>query len=52
MMRITIISYILKAAANHGMSIICVLSDSTEVFVLLVHWVYQAELQCKVKMEQ
>ena len=39
-------------AANHGKSVIRVLSDDTDVFVLLVYWVHQASLKCKVQMER
>ena len=48
---ITMISYVLEAA-NSGKRIIRVLSDDTDVFVLLVYWVYRAELECKVQMER
>ena len=42
----------LKAAEN-GKRVIRVLSDDTDVFVLLVYWVYRADLEllCKVQME-
>jgi hypothetical protein len=42
------VSYVLQAA-NHGKD---VLSDDTDVFVLLICCVYKASLQCKVQMEQ
>ena len=48
---VTIASYVLAAAKN-GKKVIRVLSDDTDIFVLLVYWVYQAELQCKVQMER
>lgn len=48
---ITMISYVLEAA-NYGKGVIRVLSDDTDVFVLLVYWVYRADLQCKVQMER
>ena len=48
---ITIISYVL-AAANDGKNAIRVLSDDTDVFVLLVYWTYRAKLDCKVQMER
>ena len=48
---ITMISYVLQAA-NRGKSVIRVLSDDTDVFVLLVFWVHRASLQCKVQMER
>ena len=47
------VSYVLEAAKN-GKRVIRMLSDDTDVFVLLVYWVYKAdvELQCKVQMER
>ena len=30
----------------------CILSDDTDVFVLLLYWVNWADLQCKVHMER
>ncbi len=50
---ITMVSYILKAASD-GKRVIRVLSDDTDIFVLLVYWVYQADLEllCKVQMER
>ena len=47
------ISYVL-AAANDGKNAIRVLSDDTDVFVLLVYWtyMYRAKLDCKVQMER
>ena len=47
---ITMVSYILEAA-NYGKNVIRVLSDDTDVFILLVYWVYREGLQCKVQME-
>ena len=38
---VTMISYVLEAA-NHGGNVIQVVSDDTDVFILLVHWVYKA----------
>ena len=48
-----IVSYVLKAAEN-GKRVICVLSDDTDMFVLLVYWVYRADLELlyKVQMER
>ena len=46
----TMISFVLEAA-KHGKDAICVLSDSKDVFVLLMYWVYRAELQCKIQIE-
>ena len=48
---ITMISYVLDAA-NHGKDVVRVLSDDTDVFILLVYWVYREELQSKVQMER
>ena len=47
------VCYVLKAAEN-GKRVIHVLSDDTDVFVLLVYWVYRADLEllCKVQMER
>ena len=39
-------------AVKSGQSAILILSDGTGVFVLLVYWVNQADLQCKVQMER
>ena len=49
----TMVSYVIKAAKN-GKTVIRVLSDDTDVFVLLVFWVYLADLEllCKVQMER
>ncbi len=47
---ITMISYVLEAAYD-GKGVIRMLSDDTDMFVLLVYWLYQEELQCKVHME-
>ena len=48
---LTMISHVFQAA-NHGRSVIRVLSDDTDVFVLLVYWVHQASLKCKVQMKR
>ena len=48
---ITMISYVIEAA-NSGKTVIRVLSDDTDVFVLLVYWVCRKELECKVQMER
>ena len=50
---VTMVSYVLEAA-NNGMRVIRVLSDDTDVFALLVYWVYRADLEllCKVQMER
>ena len=43
--------YVLESA-NNRKGVICVLSDDTYVFVLLVYWVHRADLQCRVQMER
>ena len=48
---ITMVSYVLEAA-NFGKDVIRVLSDDTDVLILLVYWVYREGLQCKVQMER
>ena len=48
---VTMISFVLEAAKS-GQSVIQILSDDTDVFILLVYWVYQADLYCKVQMER
>lgn len=48
---VTMVSYVLEAA-NCRKGVIRILSDDTDVFILLVYWVYRAELQCKVQMER
>ena len=48
---VTMIAYVL-AAANCGKNVICVLSDDTDVVVLLVYWAHKAAIQCKVQMER
>lgn len=47
----TMISYLLMAAKS-GTEVVCVLSDDTDVFVLLVYWVYRHQIQATVQMEQ
>ena len=48
---ITIISYVIEAA-KCGKDVIRVLSDDTNVFMLLVYWVYREEITSKVQMER
>jgi len=38
---VTMVSYVIQAA-SHGRCVICVLSDDTDVFILLVYWVHRA----------
>ena len=48
---ISLISYMLKAAAA-GADIVRILSDDTDVFVLLVYWCKKADVSCAVQMER
>ena len=50
---VTMISYVL-AAGNCGKNVIRVLSDDTDVFVLLVYWVYKEPYgaKCRWKIER
>ena len=48
---ISLISYMLKAAAA-GADIVRILSDDTDVFVLLVYWCKKADVSCDVQMER
>ena len=48
---ITMVSCVIQAA-NYRKYIIRMVSDDTDVFVLLVYWVHRAALQCKVHMER
>ena len=45
------ISCVLESA-NNGKGVIRVLSDDTDVIVLLVYLVHRADIQCKVQMER
>ena len=44
---VTMVSFVLEAAKS-GQSVFQILSDDTDVFILLVYWVYWEDLQCKV----
>ena len=48
---ITMISYLLKAAESDT-RVIRILLDDTDVFVLLVYWVYRNKIQATVQMER
>ena len=48
---ISLISYMLKAAAA-GADIVRILSEDTDVFVLLVYWCKKADVSCAVQMER
>ncbi len=43
------ISYLLQTA-DSDTQVICILSDDTDVFVLLVYWVHKNDIQAKVQM--
>ncbi len=48
---VTIVSCMLECTkSNQG--VVQVLSDDTDVFILLVYWVYRANVQCRVQMER
>ena len=49
---ITNIVYVIDTANTGGKNVISVPSDNTDVFVLLVCWVYREEMACKVQMER
>ena len=48
---VTMIAYLLQAAESEK-SVIRILTDDTDVFVLLVHWVWKMELHSAVQMER
>lgn len=48
---VTMVSYVLEAAKK-GHRVVRVLSDDTDVFVLLVYWTFKAELNCKVQLQR
>ncbi|CAL8258494.1 unnamed protein product [Boreogadus saida] len=48
---ITLIDYMLQAAGT-GAPTIRILSDDTDIFVLLVHWAWKANVQSTVQMEK
>ena len=47
---VTMIAYLLQAAES-GKSLIRILTDDTDVFVLLVNWVWKMQLHSAVQME-
>ena len=47
---VTMIAYLLQAAES-GKSLIRILTDDTDVFVLLVYWVWKMQLHSTVQME-
>lgn len=48
---ISLISYMLHAASM-GAQTVRILSDDTDVFVLLIYWSWKAEITCRVQMEK
>ena len=48
---VTMIAYLLQAAES-GKLVIRILTDDTDVFVLLVYWVWQIQLNSAVQMER
>lgn len=48
---ITIISYLLLVC-NPDVQVMRILSNDTDVFVLLVYWVYKHKIKAKVQMER
>ena len=48
---VTMVSYMLQAA-ECGEDIIRILSDDTDVFVLLAYWVWKMQFSCSVQMER
>ena len=48
---VSLISYMLHAASS-GAQTVRILSDDTDVFVLLVYWAWKAEVSCHVQMEK
>ena len=47
---VTMISFVLKAY-DDGASVIRVISNDTDVFVLLVYWIYKANIKAEVQMK-
>ena len=48
---ITIISYLLEAV-NNGKNIVRVISDDTDVFVLLIYWVWRLQITSRVQLDR
>ena len=48
---ITLISYMLQAVET-GAPVVRILSDDTDVFVLLVYWVWKSVVKAKVQIEK
>ena len=47
----TMVTFLMEAAKS-SQSVTRILSDDTDVFVLLVYWVNPTDLQCKVQIER
>ena len=47
---VTMVTFLLEASES-SQSVTRILSDDTDVFILLAYWVNPADLQCKVQME-
>ena len=48
---ITIISYLLEVVKN-GKNIVRVISDDTDVFVLLIYWVWRLQMTARVQLDR
>ena len=48
---VTMIAYLLQAAES-GKSVIRILTNDTDVFVLLIYWVWKIQLHSAVQMER
>ena len=48
---ITIISYLLEAVKN-GKNIVRVISDDTDVFVLLIYWVWRLQMTARMQLDR
>ena len=49
---ITIISYMIRAAAAAGASVIRILCDDSDVFILAVYWMWKKQVKCHVQFEK
>ena len=48
---ITIISYLLEVVKN-GKNIVRVISDDTDIFVLLIYWVWRLQMTARVQLDR
>ena len=46
---VTLIAYMLQAA-EFGKDVVRILSDDTDVFVMLVYWVWKMQVHCNMQM--